>query len=175
MTLIPEMKVNCQELQRLMDEETTIRFNQMITEAPGKELKKLDTRKNKQQSIEVQLELDINREEDYHHIRDESIIQTLYQTILPLECKQKNDALWLSAVITDHLAKHQAFGDGNKRTAYLAGTMFLVRTQVFNGREEAFYPKLTKKLTKDIAKLATDEKTVEEYHKTLEKGLRKTI
>lgn len=116
-------------------------------------------------------EMDFEREEDYHHVRNRGILETLVETILPLECKENNDVLWLASVIMTEIASHQAFGEGNKRTAYLTSTVLLINSQRKAGMKQTFYPLLNTDMTEMLSSISMDEIGREELYQELKEKL----
>lgn len=121
-------------------------------------------------------EFEVDREEDYHTLRSPGIIETLVETQLPMECRQNANILWLTSVIMAEIAQNQAFSEGNKRTAYMSGTLFLIKCQLIE-TDQAVYPMLDKELTDKLSDLAidnTDEEDTlhkEEFHEYLKERL----
>ncbi len=99
--------------------------------------------------------METNRSEDYHDFRDPGRIETLIEQILPRECREDNSVLWLTSVIMSEIAQNQAFGEGNKRTAYMTGVLFLIECQIMKD-EDAVYPRLTRDFTDKLSALAID-------------------
>lgn len=102
-------------------------------------------------------EMEIAREEDYHRVRESSQLEILLEYIIPRECKENNDGVHLTAFFMTKLAQSQIFGEGNKRTAYLVGTLFLRHLQNYHSFEEAIIPDLNKELTKLLSDIAISE------------------
>jgi len=77
------------------------------------------------------------------------------------------------------LAENQVFGDGNKRTAYLAGTIFLVKYQVeVLGLENAVIPELDGELIQILQDLAVEETglgELEKFLKSVERDIQKLV
>lgn len=121
-------------------------------------------------------EFEVDRDEDYHMLRSPGIIETLVETQLPMECRQNSNVLWLTSVIMAEIAQNQAFSEGNKRTAYMAGTLFLIKCQMIE-TDQAIYPMLDKDFTDKLSDLAIDntgEKNTidkEEFFEYLDKRL----
>jgi len=115
-------------------------------------------------------ELEVGREEDYHSVNNAGIVETLVHTILPHQCQRNNDALWLASVIMQHLASSQAFFEGNKRTAYLTGTLFLIKAQLHEG-SKAFYPLLDTELTNVLSQVATRDMRTEKLYEYLDERI----
>ena len=116
-------------------------------------------------------EMDFERDEDYHFVRNRGILETLVETILPLESRENNDVLWLASVIMTEIASHQAFGEGNKRTAYLTSTVLLINTQRKAGMKQTFYPLLNTDMTEMLSSISMDETSREELYYELKKKL----
>ncbi|MFB6294152.1 MAG: hypothetical protein ABEI97_00170 [Candidatus Nanohaloarchaea archaeon] len=104
--------------------------------------------------IPVDEHVDVDRPEDAHEIVNFGVIETLFREILPRECEKNNNALWLSTVILHEIARSQAFENGNKRTAYLASSLFLIKCQAMHGREKAHFLILGEEFTNKIAAAA---------------------
>lgn len=120
-------------------------------------------------------EMDFERDEDYHHVRNRGILETLVETIIPLECKENNDVLWLASVIMTEIASHQAFGEGNKRTAYLTSTVLLINSQRKAGMKQTFYPLLSTSMTEMLSSISMDEMTKEELYREMKDKLEDKI
>ena len=99
-------------------------------------------------------ELEVSREEDYYQLREEGKLEILLEEIMPRECRENSDGLWLTAVLMGRIAKNQIFGEGNKRTSYLAGALFLRNIQAANGFRNPLIPDLNKNLTRLLSDIA---------------------
>lgn len=172
-----DLDVDCSRLSKLISVEEIIRINIMITEPEAVHESGEWEAGESIANHGVESEgLETNRAEDYHQVRDIGRIETLVETMLPYECKENNDVVWLTSLIMSEIAQNQAFGEGNKRTAYMAGIFFLVRTQLLE-KEKAAYPRLDRDLTDKLSELAVDgtdqENTLtqEEFYNYLEKRL----
>ena len=88
-----------------------------------------------------------------------------------LECREYNDVLWLASVIMAEIASHQAFGEGNKRTAYLTSTVLLINSQRKAGVEKALYPLLNTDMTEMLSAISMDEIGRDQLYEELKQKL----
>ncbi|MDY6771709.1 MAG: hypothetical protein SV186_07205 [Candidatus Nanohaloarchaea archaeon] len=162
----PEVDVDCDRLDELLHPDEIVDINHVITDPDSFEEPRQLGEGDSVASLElgVSPEMDIGREEDYHQLNQPGIVETLVYEQLPYECRADNDALWLSCVIMSQLASSQAFYEGNKRTAYVIGVLFLIKAQLMAGEEEAIYPMLDKELTDTLSAVATLDMDREELY-----------
>ncbi|MFB6242387.1 MAG: hypothetical protein ABEJ36_06330 [Candidatus Nanosalina sp.] len=99
-------------------------------------------------------ELEVSREEDYYQLREEGQLEILLGEIMPHECRENSEGVWLTAVLMSRIAKNQIFGEGNKRTSYLAGALFLRNIQEANRFRNPLIPDLNKYLTRMLSDVA---------------------
>jgi prophage maintenance system killer protein len=95
-------------------------------------------------------------------VREEGLLETLIYQVMPYECEENNDGLWLTAVLISRIAKNQIFSEGNKRTSYLVGVLFLRHLQDVNGFEGALIPELSKELTRLLSDIAVQNKDADQ-------------
>jgi hypothetical protein len=180
MTDNPVLPINCKRKSNLPGVEDIVLLNAVVTETTKAfEEDLLEDAYNdvssgdfvKQLNSLDMPEMDFEREEDYHHVRNRGILETLVETILPLECKENNDVLWLASVIMTEIASHQAFGEGNKRTAYLTSTVLLINSQRKAGMKQTFYPLLNTDMTEMLSSISMDEIGREELYQELKEKL----
>lgn len=121
--------------------------------------------------------MDVAREEDYHLLRPdgEGRMDILVNEIMYRECQENQDGLWLTSVLMSRLARNQIFGEGNKRTAYLTGVIFLRNVQASKGFDGALIPDLTNELTDLLSDIAIKEKQPEDLHRYLLDGMEEFI
>lgn len=158
-----DLRIPCDDLPDLLAVDDIIELNKMITEPD--QYASSDATPVLSHALK---DLDTGRQEDYHHPRNIGVIETLLYHILPHECEQDNRLLWLATVIMEHIAQHQAFGEGNKRTAYLASSLFLLRGQITIDKPGTLlYPMLDASLTKTLGTVAIGEISRNELFETL--------
>ncbi|MBC5792577.1 MAG: Fic family protein [Nanohaloarchaea archaeon] len=169
------LEIECSKLPGILTEDYIKALNALVTEPPSKNGKTVEPNTVEKVSVGSMEEFEFGREEDYHQLRPdgEGIIQSLVQTILPYKCKERNDALWLTAVIMNHVAENQAFGEGNKRTAYLSGTLFWIWAQYEADLSQGVYVDLTVDFTDLLSEVAIDEKGAEDIYRYLRNILSK--
>lgn len=147
------LRLDCEELSGVLHVEEVVAINRLVTDPEnfvdpdGWSIETAVTR------TDMGPEFEVGRKEDYHEVASIGIIESLIEIILPYECRENNDVVWLTAVIMSEIAQNQAFYEGNKRTAYIAGTLFLVKCQLME-RDNAAYPILDRELTDKLALLA---------------------
>lgn len=168
-----KIEVDCTALDKLIGEKQVITANYLVTDPEGlfdltEEVDSTPTRKmigSLQKRFE---DFEISREEDYFEVRNRGALEGLVQTRLKYECSEDNGLIHLAAFIMKTLAENQVFGDGNKRTAYLTGTMFLAKYQIqVMGRPEAVIPELDDELVTLLQELAVGEAEISELEKFL--------
>jgi len=154
--MLKGLEVDCSEIPRLMSVEEIVTINRLITDPDSLEGSSGSDNEEGLPRVEVGgPEFDIDREEDYHQLGSPGILETLMDTMLPYECREDSDVLRLTSVIMAEIAQNQAFYEGNKRTAYMAGTVFLIKCQLLEN-DEAVYPRLDTELTDRLSDLAID-------------------
>lgn len=113
----------------------------------------------------------ISREEDHHVLLNGGVIEGL-QLNINYEFGEKADILDITSYVMETIAKNQAYGDGNKRTAYVVGTLLIIVYQIIEKQSrEIVTPSLTEDFVQLISEVAVDEKSKEdirEYLKPLE-------
>jgi hypothetical protein len=125
-------EVDCGHLSNYLDKETVISVNRFGTETGivKDRLEKSDSLESEGFESFISVfdtdELVFSREEDYHQIINEGILGNLFENILYMECREISDIIRLTAFIVKTLAESQVFADGNKRTAYISGSAFLM-------------------------------------------------
>lgn len=161
------LQVECGSLEYFLDKKTVISINQFITET-GKVKDNLGGAENvNKEGFESFLsvfnteELDFSREEDYHQIINEGILGNLFENILYLECKENSDLIHLTAFIIKTLAESQVFADGNKRTAYMAGSAFLMSYQRQKGVTSPIIPRLDDRFVSILQDIAVGDESME--------------
>ena len=176
----PILPIDCRRTSDLPGVEDIILLNSIVTEtSKAFEQDLMEDAQGNASSADVverlnsldMPEMDFEREEDYHYVRNRGILETLVETILPLECKQNNDVLWLASVIMTEIASHQAFGEGNKRTAYLTSTVLLINSQRKAGVKKTVYPLLSTSMTEMLSSISMDEIGKEELYQELKDKL----
>ncbi len=157
------IRVDCDIIEELIGERQVITANYLVTDPESlfeltDEVDSSPTRKmigSLQQRFE---DFEISRDEDYFEVRNRGALEGLVQTRLKYECQKNNGLIHLAAFIMKTLADNQVFGDGNKRTAYLTGTMFLVKYQIqVMERPEAVIPELDDELVTLLQEIAVGE------------------
>lgn len=174
----PERKllpVECESIEDIMPSSGTVKaLNQIVTDPKG--LVEEDMEQDFDGRIEIGIEgipsealpeLEISREEDYFEVREEGQLEILLEEIMPRECEKLNDGVWLTAVLMGRLAKNQVFGEGNKRTSYLTGVLFLKNLQSVHGFEAVLIPDLDKYFTRLLSDVAiqNNPRGTEDLHK----------
>lgn len=172
-----ELEIDCEVLSDILSVSEIEAINELITDP--------DNFDNPQEWEEGETlthaelggpEFEADREEDYHNLRTPGIIETLVETQLPMECRKDANVLQLTSVIMAEIAQNQAFSEGNKRTAYMSGTLFLIKCQLIE-TDQAVYPMLDKEFTDKLSDLAVDntdeDNTLDkgEFHEYLKKRL----
>lgn len=179
-----KLQVDCNSLNSFLDKGTVISINRFITET-GKVKDNLD----EAEGVDVEgfesflsvfntEELDFSRKEDYHQIINEGILGNLFENILYMECREKSDLIYLTAFIIKTLAESQVFADGNKRTAYIAGSAFLMSYQRQKGVESPVIPRLNNRFVSILQDIAIGEEKIgflENYLNSLRKPIEAKI
>lgn len=157
------IEVDCSVLNELIGERQIITANYLVTDPERlfQLTEEVDSRPTRKmiKSLQQRFEdFEISREEDYFEVRNRGALEGLVQTRLKYECEKENGLIHLAAFIMKTLAENQVFGDGNKRTAYLTGTMFLVKYQIqVMERPEAVIPELDDEMVTLLQELAVGE------------------
>lgn len=117
-------------------------------------------------------------EEDYFQINNLSPIQNLVNTEYDWICRKNNNVIYMSAVLMHRITAGHAFMEGNKRTAYVATSIYLANYQAHGlGLKEGYIPDLDKDLLNSLEDIAVDENslTPEQLSKVYYKGLKNGI
>lgn len=175
--MLENLELDCGRIPGIIDVEEVIAINNLITDSDSFEAP--ESWEEGENMAHAELggpEFEVDREEDYHEVGSPGIIETLVEQILPRECREESNVLWLTTVIMSEIAQNQAFYEGNKRTAYMIGTLFLIKCQLLEN-DEAIYPMLDKELTDKLSGLAIDNTgedgsiSREEFYNYLEQRL----
>ncbi|MFB6175079.1 MAG: Fic family protein [Candidatus Nanohalobium sp.] len=166
------IEVECSRIEEMVDVNQVLTANHLVTDPEGLFRKtEVDSKPTREMISGLQQRFEsfeVSREEDYFRVRNRGVLESLVDTRLRYECRKNSDLIHLAAFIMKDLAENQVFGDGNKRTAYLAGTMFLVKYQVdVLGRPEAVIPELNEELVTILQELAVGDTGVDELEKFL--------
>lgn len=177
-------EIDCGRMEELVDIDQISTANYLVTDPEGlfqaaEDVDSGPTRdmvKALQQRFEG---FEVSRDEDYFRIRNRGVLESLVETRMKYECREDNDLIHLTGFIMKTLAENQVFGDGNKRTAYLAGTIFLVKYQVqVLGLDNAVIPELDEELVQilqDLAVKETDLVELEKFLKSVERDIEKLV
>lgn len=155
--LLENLEIDCEKISDILSVEEIKAINELITDPDNFENPEVWEEEG-ETIAEADIggpNLELDREEDYHLLRSPGIIETLVETQLPMECRQDSNIIWLTSVIISEIAQNQAFSEGNKRTAYMTGTLFLIKAQLLQ-KDQARYPMLDKELTDKLSDLAID-------------------
>ncbi|MFB6193179.1 MAG: Fic family protein [Candidatus Nanohaloarchaea archaeon] len=161
------LKIDCGEVEHMLSLELVKGLNALVTQSPEIED---DAELEHVNGVPVG-EMDafeVAREEDYHQLRPsgEGFVENLIEYTLPHQCREsEGDPIYLTAVLMKELAESQAFGEGNKRTAYLAGVMFLIKAQARNRFSQAVYPDLTAEFRGILQEVAVKEKDEDDLYR----------
>jgi hypothetical protein len=154
--MLENLELDCEKISDIISVEEIVAINELITDPEnfesGRKINDKDTIANAEIGGP---EFEINRDEDYHELGSPGVIETLVETMLPMECRKNSNVLWLASTLMTEIAQNQAFYEGNKRTAYMAGSVFLIKIQLM-AFDEAIYPMLDKELTDKLSDLAVD-------------------
>jgi hypothetical protein len=151
-----DLEVDCERIEDVISVGEIEAINELITEPENFE--NPEEWEEGETLTEAELggpEFEVDRSEDYHEMGSPGVVETLVETMLPVECQKNNNILWLTAVIMAEIAQNQAFYEGNKRTAYMVGSLFLIKCQLLE-KDEAIYPFLDRELTDKLSDLAVD-------------------
>lgn len=165
----PEIRLEPGKVDQLMGVREIIDINNLVTEP------ETYTGREVENSMEADIGgsgFEVDREEDYHHVREKGQLETLVETMLPYESREDNELVGLTAFIMTELARSQVFSEGNKRTSYVTGALFLIKCQLL-ARNEAIYPKLDTELTNVLSEVAREQMSREEFEKYLRERLEK--
>ncbi|MFB6145518.1 MAG: hypothetical protein ABEJ99_03355 [Candidatus Nanohaloarchaea archaeon] len=137
-----DLSIDCDRIPDLVQPELVKAINAFVTDPPEIDVEDGEAELETLGGVEVgnMEELNLAQENDYHHVRDPGRIASLVEWSLPAECEENNDVIWLTSVLIKKLAEAQAFGEGNKRTAYLSGMIFFLRAQKVLGYDHGVYP-----------------------------------
>jgi len=175
-----ELEVDCDSIEELMDVGRVVTANYLVTDPEGlfQVAEDVDSRPTRDmvEALQQRFEsFEVSRDEDYFTIRNRGVLESLVNTRMRYECRENNDLIHLAAFVMKTLAENQVFGDGNKRTAYMAGTVFLVKYQVdILGRDQAVIPELNEEMVdilQDLAIGETDIGEMKNFLKTVEKDI----
>lgn len=119
--------------------------------------------------------LEVSREEDYFVVINGGVLESLLETRLKYECGKNNDVIFLMSKIMEVIAANQIFGEGNKRTAYLSGCLFLIDHQRAKlGLERLVIPVLDDELLELLSEVAVGKSSAEDLYSSFT-GLREDL
>lgn len=105
----------------------------------------------------------IGHENDDYHLGNPGPITSLLETEFSLKCRENNDPIHLAAILMHRITEGHSFEEGNKRTAFLAASIFIVRWQLTRKPDgPAAIPKLEEKLLEALRSIANNEDTTPE-------------
>jgi prophage maintenance system killer protein len=177
-------RIECKEADNLIEKQAVLILNKAVTEPESvegeyKELGQSLVKLIEAISSDKGNELEISREEDYFATINENILGDLINTQLRYECQENNDIIFLTSKIMEIIASGQIFGEGNKRTAYLAGCLFIINYQVsVLGLERFVIPVLDDEMVEllsDVAVGSSNASDLEKFFSSLRTDLRKNI
>jgi prophage maintenance system killer protein len=167
--MAPEILLETENVDEIVGVQEIIDINRMVTEPESY------SGENPENAMEADIEgigFEADRDEDYHHVRERGQLETLINTMLPYECREDSELINLTAFLMTEIARAQAFAEGNKRTSYVTGVLFLIKCQLM-ARNEAIYPKLDMELTNVLSKVAREQMGRERFEKYLRNRLKK--
>ncbi|QGA80378.1 hypothetical protein [Candidatus Nanohalobium constans] len=177
--------LDCGRLEDYLDKELVISINRMVTETEEERqrLKENDELSSEEFSDFISLfregrDIEFSRNEDYHQVINEGILGNLFENILFMECRQNSGLIHLTAFIVKTLAESQVFADGNKRTAYISGCVFLMSFQQEKGVEAPVIPLLDGDFVSILQDIAVGEESLEfleDYLRSLETSIERKI
>lgn len=128
--------MNCEEINKIFGFDELKFINILVTEPElvEKKLQKDTMVGSRINTLISQHNIDVAREEDGHGVVNEGQGRALVTQSLYYECKQNRDPVHLMCFIMNGVAENQIFIDGNKRTSFLAGVMFLTYFRMKTGR-----------------------------------------
>lgn len=177
-----ELEVDCGHLDEYFSQEAVVFLNRAITD-PESLRRDIDGEvflegvEDLVESIEAsdRSELEISRDEDHFALINRGVLGSLAENQLFYECRENNDAVHLMAKIMQVIASNQVFGDGNKRTAYLSGCLFIIDYQVSGlALQRPVIPVLNDELVEllsDISVGEKDEDDLENYFSDLREDI----
>jgi prophage maintenance system killer protein len=173
------LKVECDRVSELYSTDQVVTANYLVTDPEGlfaaADVDSSPTREVVEGLEERFDRFEVSREEDYFRVRNRGALESLAENRMRYECRENSDLIHLAAFVMKVLAENQVFGDGNKRTAYLAGAVFLVKYQVeVLGKKNAVIPELDEELVEILQALAVGEEglqRLEKYMKTVERDI----
>jgi len=99
-------------------------------------------------------------ENDEYYFGNPGPITSLLDTELSIKCRRNNDPIYLSAVLMHRITEGHCFEEGNKRTAFLAASIFIARWQAINiGEGSLAIPKLEENLLEALRSIADNDNT----------------
>lgn len=167
------LEVDCSRIGELVSVNQIVTANYLVTDPEGlfSTAETVDSGPTREmvEALQQRFEsFEVSREEDYFRIRNRGVLEGLVETRMRYECEENSDLIHLAAFVMKALAENQVFGDGNKRTAYMAGTIFLVKYQVeVLGNENAVIPELDEELVTILQDLAVGETRLPELERFL--------
>lgn len=172
-------EVDCDRVSGLVNLDQIVTANYLVTDPEGLFAAAdvdSDPTRNVVEGLQERFEkFEISREEDYFRVRNRGALESLVETRMEYECRGNSDLIHLAAFIMKVLAENQVFGDGNKRTAYLAATVFLVKYQVeVLEKRNAVIPELNDELVEILQGLAVGEEDLqrlESFMRTVERDI----
>lgn len=132
------LKVDCKNVENLINIESVKILNILVTEpekysdyVKGENAK---DRKEIQQLVEKMTNLSPKYTEhhknDSHNISQIENLENLLETELYYKCRESNDFINLTSEIIFRITQGHPFEEGNKRTAFLTGSLFAINHQL---------------------------------------------
>jgi|APHM01.1.fsa_nt_gi death-on-curing family protein len=159
------LAVNCSNVQDIITVEEIAAINMKITDSErynnyiveeSQFDKSLSTFLDS--TREVSEEYSDQHENDRYATSQIETLQNLLVTEFYYKCRENNDLIYLSAVLMHRIADGHPFEDGNKRTGYVAGCIFIMNyIQVTQNPPTVPYPELDKDLLNSLEDIAKED------------------
>jgi death-on-curing family protein len=178
------LAVDCSEVHDIIRIETIAAINMKITDP--KKYREHFRKESHNQSLNNFLESTRKASEEYSDQNENDsfatsqieTLQNLLETEFYYKCQEKNDLIHLSAVLMHRIADGHPFEDGNKRTGYVAGCIFIMDyLQMTENLSTAPYPELDKDLLNSLEDIAKEdeEMTPKQLASVFRRSVRKEL
>lgn len=172
------LQTDCNEIDNLISLESIKIMNILVTEPEKYEdyVKGENTKEREeiqdfiQKMTKVSPKYTEQHENDAHSESQIATLQNLLKTELKYKCRENNDFINITSQIMHRITSGHPFEEGNKRTAFLSGSLFAINHQLekSNPRKVAI-PRLDTDLLDTLEDVADSTKTTP---KDIEKVIR---
>lgn len=166
MELKEVLKADCEKVENLINIESVKILNILVTEPEkySEYVKGENTKDRKEIQKLVEKMTNLSPKYTEHHKNDSHStsqienLENLLETELYYKCRENNDFISLTSEIMFRITQGHPFEEGNKRTAFLAGSLFAINHQLQKTEpEKVAIPHLDSPLLETLEDVADNE------------------